>query len=48
MLMILLAIIGVKINAGVLYWACLCIYCVAQFCKTLVSIVDEGKANETP
>lgn len=39
--MILFAIIGVHINAGVGYWICYAAYCVASVCKAISETIKE-------
>jgi hypothetical protein len=43
MAIVLLAIIGVKINAGVGYWVCFGLYCLNVFSKPIIrQIIEKG------
>lgn len=38
---VLFAMIGAAINAGVAYWICFALYCVEKIIKLLVNLADQ-------
>lgn len=42
MSVILFAIIGHYINAGIMYWACFSVFCLAKSISTLVSLSEDA------
>ena len=41
MSIVLLAIIGATIKAGVAYWICFSVYCLIRFIKVIAEIIEE-------